>query len=160
MRIDGDTCCAMVKHRHRTASPSKAQKPSILKRPAKNVTLSWKTIRKLEAIADYRLSQGEPRPTRSWMLEQGVDLFCRAMEQRYPAMRAILSDIEATYERAAGNPRLGSGHAEASSISPLQHIVPGRALRLAEAPVRGTSCDLKEVDVLEAAQQLRVSVPE
>jgi hypothetical protein len=91
------------------------------------------------------------------MLEQGVDLFCSAMEKRYPDLRPVLSDIEATYERATGIPRLDSEHVEISPGSapnlshPAQASLVGKAL--AEEPFRSP----KEGDAHDVRQKQTIA---
>jgi len=83
----------------------------MLKKKAVNVTLAPIVRDKLEAIAEYKVGLGDQRPDRTWMLEQGANLFIRESLAKYPDLKPLFEDIETRYERAAGVVRFATGAA-------------------------------------------------
>lgn len=96
-------------------------RPPFKRRPT-NVTLSRKTLAILEAFARWKASDGEMAPTRTWMIEQGVDLFLEKMANKYPGFRPILKGLEAQFKKM-------EEHAQSAGSGGVLRSIAGRAKR-------------------------------
>jgi hypothetical protein len=48
----------------------------------------------LAVFAAFKESLGEPKPTRTWMLEQGSRMFLDSMKERFPEAKPLLEKVE------------------------------------------------------------------
>jgi hypothetical protein len=81
-----------------------------LRRRATNITLSPRTLAKLDALALYKEASGEPKPSRAWMVEQGVALFLDKIAKRGSSLRRAIEEIDEQYKRMAIVTRLEIGN--------------------------------------------------
>ncbi len=70
-----------------------------LKRRSTNISPSRKTLAMLDAFAQFKVSLGEPRPPRTWMIEQGATLFLGKMANRFPEIRQTLKEIDDQFNK-------------------------------------------------------------
>jgi len=78
---------------------AKQFKPPNRKRPAVNITPQRKLIALLDAYSEYKVNSGEPRPSRTWIFEQGAFGFIAQMIKKFPDFKTQADEIEKHFDR-------------------------------------------------------------